>query len=166
MSSSRSFSEWLRSIPEGSWFIGFAAISIGIFLTNTMHQQPSSKEKPDKLPDHGHPVVGARTGSVPVKPTQHKNHTREQPQGDRPVSLNQLEEVLSGHEIGLFILDSEQASPRSLGHGDAPRLSPDGKKIAYITTDDTGLQQLFVRDLENDQTIQLTSNRGAKGHPS
>lgn len=87
------------------------------------------------------------------------------PDGDFVVYVHNFMDIMEDRRrSNLWRIDSNGGNARPITTGavnDAsPRISPDGTRIAYVSSDDKG-SQIFVRWLEGGQTLQLT--RQARG---
>ncbi len=83
-----------------------------------------------------------------------------------PIRLNEIISGLRGNATGVFVLQGGQPSPRRIGAGVAPSISPDGRKVVYAAPDATHIAQIFISGVDSADAQQLTSTPGAKGHPS
>jgi TolB protein len=118
-------------------------------------------------------TMGSATGAVPsagptVVDAPESSSPEDESQGP-PLAFDALVPPLESGGPGLFLVrqgGTGSPSATRVGDGNSPAWSPDGRRLAFIRKDDTGLSQLFVYDVEAETTRQITNTPGAKGHPT
>ena len=90
------------------------------------------------------------------------------PDGDFVVYVHNFMDIMEDRRrSNLWRVESDGDDPRPLTTGavnDAsPRISPDGGRVAYVSSDDKG-SQIFVRWLDGGETLQLTRQAQVPGN--
>ena len=93
---------------------------------------------------------------------------RVSPDGDFVVYVHNFMDIMEDRRrSNLWRIDSDGDNARPLTTGavndHSPRISPEGERVAYVSSDDKG-SQLFVRWLEGGETLQVTRQEQGPGN--
>ena len=112
------------------------------------------------------PVTAALAEAAPASPPEPRR--RRKPSWPLLLLLTGIAAIFlylavkpSAHQLALSPLVPITSEP---GREIDPAISPDGKRIAYLASRDSGYD-LLVRDLEGGGTLRLTGSALSKGHP-
>ena len=93
------------------------------------------------------------------------------PDGSKVVYVRRFADIQSDRFYSnLWIVDADGSNHRPLTTGNlnrgAPRWSPSGDRLSYVSTEEGGSSQIWVRYMDTGQTARLTHHEHAPGAPS
>lgn len=81
-----------------------------------------------------------------------------------------VDRAANGYDRAIWLVSTDGGSPRRFtsGHKNdtTPRWSPDGRRLAFVSTREEDLPQIYIIDLDGGEARRLTSRRQGASHPA